>query len=93
MSQRLPTKLNLTVPLAFREGPHSRIALQPHFSGRQIERVAFPTSVSKIKLLGELSLLEINQQSAYVYIRKPINTKQLMVEAGGVELQAGIENT
>jgi hypothetical protein len=52
MSQRLPTKLNLTVPLAFREGPHSRIALQPHFSGRQIERVAFPTSVSKISSSG-----------------------------------------
>jgi hypothetical protein len=38
-------------------------------------------------------LLEINQQSAYVYICKPINTKQLMVEAGGVELQVGIANT
>ena len=31
-TRRLPSKLNLTVPLAFREGPHSRIAFQPHFS-------------------------------------------------------------
>jgi len=40
-----------------------------------------------------LDLAKINEKSAYVYIRKPINKKQLMVEAGGVELSPGIENT